>query len=93
MHFGLAALLGVAVTVLLRALFPEDVGTFRGSALVVLALAGIWALNFLIILPAINPEFVTLVPLWASFTSKMLFGLLAAAALSATRSGAGPREL
>lgn len=81
-HFGLAALLGVAVVLALRAVVPALIGTWRGAALVVLALAGIWAVNFLVILPLVNPGFVTLVPLWASFTSKLLFGLFAAVALA-----------
>jgi hypothetical protein len=35
----------------------------------------------MIVLPLINPAFVEIVPLGASFTSKLLFGIAAAASL------------
>ena len=37
-------------------------------------LAGIWAINFLVVLPVINPAFVTLLPFLVTLASKMLFG-------------------
>jgi hypothetical protein len=37
-------------------------------------LAAIWAVNFFVVLPALNPVFVALLPLAITFTSKMLFG-------------------
>ena len=42
-------------------------------ALVTLAL--VWAMNFLVILPALNPAFVTLMPYGATLASKLLFGI------------------
>ena len=44
-------------------------------------LAAVWLVNFMIVLPLINPAFVDIVPLGVSFTSKLLFGIAAAACL------------
>lgn len=78
-HMGLAILLGIAVAGVLRSLWPRRL---RGSPLefaaIITALAGVWAMNFFILLPVINPDFVTLVPYWASLVSKVLFGGAAA---------------
>jgi hypothetical protein len=46
------------------------------------ALTGIWAVNFLWILPALNPAFVTLMPHHATIASKLLFALAMAAVLT-----------
>jgi len=40
-----------------------------------LMLAGIWAFNFFVLLPEINPAFVAYVPLAPSFVSKLSFGI------------------
>jgi hypothetical protein len=77
-HMGLAILLGIAVAVLVNRLLPRSVGTAMEPAVVIVALAGVWAANFFVILPAINPDFVGLVPYGASFVSKLLFGFAAA---------------
>jgi hypothetical protein len=78
-HMGLAVLLGIAIAGVLRSLWPER---SRGSSLefaaVVAVLAGVWAMNFFVLLPAINPGFATLVPYWTSLLSKVLFGAAAA---------------
>ena len=37
--------------------------------------AAIWAFNFFVLLPQINPEFVALVPYAIALPSKLLFGL------------------
>jgi hypothetical protein len=77
-HMGLAVLLGVAIAFFVQRFLPRIVGTAWEPVVVVGILAGVWAMNFLVILPLINPEFVTIVPLSVSFASKMLFGLVAA---------------
>lgn len=38
------------------------------------ALACVWALNFLVVLPVVNPGFVTLMPFAVTLASKLLFG-------------------
>jgi len=49
--------------------------------LVVLVLAAVWAINFLVILPQLNPAFPDLLPSAVTFLSKILFGVAAAAVL------------
>jgi len=39
------------------------------------ALVAIWATNFFLILPAINPDFVTLMPYTVTLISKLGFGI------------------
>ena len=46
------------------------------------ALALVWAFNFLVLLPAINPEFTTLLPHPVTLFSKLLFGVAMAAVLA-----------
>lgn len=80
-HMAVAVALGIAVSVACFALFGR---TLQGAALyglVVMALVGDWAFNFLVLLPLINPAFVEAVPYPISFLSKLLFGLAAAEVL------------
>ena len=80
-HFGLAAALGIAVAVVIRQVAPKLAGSLTESALIIAALAGVWSMNFLVILPIVNPAFVHIVPMPVSFASKMLFGVATALAL------------
>ena len=77
-HMSLAILLGIAITVLLRSLAPRLRGTALEPIAVIGLLVAVWATNFFIVLPAINPAFVGLVPYGASLISKVLFGVAAA---------------
>jgi hypothetical protein len=45
------------------------------------SLAVVWLVNFTVVLPALNPSFVTLLPLWATLISKLLFGAAMTAVL------------
>lgn len=83
-HMALAAALGVAVVAAMRALPIPRHGWLTDLALAFAALGGVWAFNFLLLLPALSPEFVTIVPMPVSFTSKLLFGLASFAALEAS---------
>lgn len=76
-HMALATALGIALALAWRALAlrPER-GNPYGFALAVLA--AVWAMNFLVVLPAIGSDFVTLMPYPVSFVSKLLFGAAAA---------------
>lgn len=47
------------------------------------ALAAVWALNFGLVLPRVNPAFVTLMPPAVTAASKLLFGFAMAAVLTA----------
>jgi hypothetical protein len=81
-HMALSIALGVAVAkLLLGLLVPTRHG---GSALLAGALAvlaAVWAVNFFVILPLVNPAFVTLLPFAVTLVSKLLFGLAMGLAL------------
>ncbi|MBI5563044.1 MAG: hypothetical protein HY894_09390 [Deltaproteobacteria bacterium] len=76
-HLILSALIGVAFGVLqcllhrARAAVSYPILVSSGAAL----LAGIWAFNFFVLLPVINPAFTVYVPLAPAFFSKLSFGL------------------
>lgn len=80
-HMGLAIALGIAVAVGCDILARRRSRFFQPYAIVPMALIGVWAINFLVVLPLINPAFVQLVPYPVSFLSKLLFGLAAAEVL------------
>ena len=83
---SLAPLLGVVIHLVLSVLlaflcytvFIEPASRRFGPTLILpgsmIVLAGVWAINFLVILPVINPAFVTLLPFLVTLLSKMLFG-------------------
>jgi len=78
-HLGLAVALGIAVALVmpLVARRPEALR----SELILLTLSilmAVWAINFLVVLPHINPAFVHLLPHSVTLFSKLLFGLAAA---------------
>ena len=74
-HMALAAALGVIVVAALRALPVRRRGWRADLALTLAALGAVWAFNFLVLLPAISPDFVVIVPMPVSLASKLLFGL------------------
>lgn len=80
-HMTLAVALGVALAATWRALRTHKVAAVGPYPFMVTALAGVWATNFFVILPIVSPSFVHAVPYAVSLTSKLLFGLAAAAAL------------
>ena len=83
-HMGLAAILGVATTLAIRPVL----GSLRRPglyAVVAAALALVWAVNFLVVLPFVSPQFVDVVPYAVSLVSKLLFGVAAAWTLQFSR--------
>ncbi|MEJ1991611.1 MAG: hypothetical protein P8X50_07800 [Maritimibacter sp.] len=77
-HMVLALMIGLAFAIAIPRVLPRVAGTLAEPLLVVVGLVAIWAMNFFVLLPVINPDFVTIVPYGASLTSKVLFGLAAA---------------
>lgn len=76
-HFLLSIALATAfVQVFGRRRSPATL--FAGA---VAALAAVWAINFFLLLPLINPAFVSLLPYPVTLVSKLLFGLAMAAVL------------
>lgn len=78
-HMSLALGLGVLVAVILRSAMPRLAGTLTEAGILVATLGVVWATNFFVVLPVMNPAFVHIVPLPVSFASKILFGVAAAA--------------
>lgn len=80
-HMMLAALLGVVLTALWQSLAggQRSAGALYGFMLT--SLTFVWAANFFIVLPVVEPSFVHLLPYSVSLVSKLLFGVAAAEAL------------
>lgn len=85
LHMLLAIALGVAVVAAFHAPLLRRINAWPQSALVVLALAAVWSVNFLLVLPHLDPAFLTLLPVAVTLTSKLLFGVSAAAVLRSQR--------
>lgn len=81
-HMLIALLLGMAIAILSRRLLPRSRSALLEPCFVVASLIGVWVLNFHLVLPLINPEFVHLMPLEVSLASKVFFGIAAAFVLS-----------
>ncbi len=75
-HFLLSIALAV---VLVRALHHRRAAVIFLAALT--ALAAVWAFNFLLLLPLIDPAFVALLPHPVTLISKLLFGVAMASVL------------
>jgi hypothetical protein len=80
-HMALALALGVALAFAWRAMSAHRLDRASPYGLTISALAGVWVINFFILLPAISPAFVHLLPHSVSLLSKLLFGLAAAEVL------------
>ncbi|MBM5812308.1 MAG: hypothetical protein FJ191_10145 [Gammaproteobacteria bacterium] len=80
-HFGLSALLGLAFGYALSSPALRAVGRPATYPVAVVLLIGTWAVNFLVLLPALNPVFVGLMPMPVTLASKALFGVAMAATL------------
>jgi len=91
-HMALAAFLGIAVAIAMRSA-ADDLQGIRLYAAVTAALVVVWAVNFFVVLPIINPQFVAVVPYTVSFVSKVLFGVAAAGTLQAGRGMRASRDV
>lgn len=85
LHMVLAVGLGVAVTAAFSAPMLRRIEGWSRSTLVVLTLGLVWAFNFMVVLPMLEPSFITLLPLAATLASKLLFGVAAAATFRTQR--------
>ena len=77
-HMALSVVLGLAIAIMVPRALPRLAGTVLEPVAVVTALVAVWAVNFFVVLPVVNPDFVTVVPYAASLISKTLFGVAAA---------------
>lgn len=78
MHMTLAVTLGIGLSFAWQAFRRYQPMLRSPYPFMLAALAGVWALNFFIVLPIVSPAFVHLVPYAVSLTSKLLFGAAAA---------------
>lgn len=81
-HLALSLALGALFAAAIWLPFARRRGGAVTLASAVIALAGVWVMNFFIILPALNPAFVTLMPYKVTLFSKLLFGIAMAWALN-----------
>ena len=81
-HMMIAILLGIAIALVSGKFLPEARSVLLEPCFVVTGLVCVWTVNFNLILPVINPDFVHLLPLEASLASKVFFGMAAALVLN-----------
>jgi len=74
-HMALATALGYAFAHAIWKPWARARGPLATLAAAALVLATIWTLNFFVVLPALNPAFIALMPYSVSFASKMLFAV------------------
>ena len=74
-HFVLSCALVLGFAAVLCAPLLRLFGRKGVIAGAIAVLAAIWAVNFFVVLPVINPAFVALMPLPVTLVSKLLFGL------------------
>jgi hypothetical protein len=77
-HMTLAIALGIALTFIFQRAFKHVQGNGAIYVMMMIVLAGVWATNFLVVLPHLSPAFIHLVPYQISLLSKLLFALAAA---------------
>jgi hypothetical protein len=80
-HMTLAVMLGVALAFAWRTYSANRGGRANPYPFTLAALAGVWAINFFVVLPIVSPAFIHMVPYAVSLASKLLFGLAAAEVL------------
>jgi hypothetical protein len=89
---ALAVMLGVVLSFGWQTLSAHRPGLANPYPFMLAALAGVWTVNFFLVLPIVSPAFIHIVPYAVSLTSKLLFGVAAAAivrheAISVARPG------
>ncbi len=87
-HLALSVLLVMLLSLAIGLPWTRKPSPQRTVLISVSALILVWAVNFLLLLPHLNPAFVQLMPYPVTLFSKLLFGLAAGFCLS--RSGANP---
>lgn len=82
-HLALAVVLGIGLAIAVRQFTHARADRFSVFGIAIVVLAAVWSVNFLLILPYLNPDFVHLLPYGVTLLSKLLFGVSAAAMLRA----------
>jgi hypothetical protein len=90
-HMSLAVALGMGLAALMRTAPRRPMHDAVVYTFMLGGLAAVWAVNFFVVLPAISPSFVHLLPLAVTLASKLAFGLAAAVtACALTSAGSEP---
>jgi hypothetical protein len=79
-HFGLSIALGLLLGLPLIAFAQRKMSALLPVCLGLFGL--IWVMNFMLVLPVLNPIFPTLLPFWVTLFSKLLFGSTLAGVLA-----------
>ena len=74
-HMLLSVALGITFAATIWRLAAPRLGAAAFLATAAASLALVWAFNFFVVLPVLNPVFVTLMPYGATLASKVLFGI------------------
>jgi hypothetical protein len=80
-HMGLAVALGIALCAFVQILNRRLVRDAVISLFMIGSLALVWVINYFVVLPAVSPSFVHLLPYAVTLASKLAFGIAAAATL------------
>ena len=73
-HFVLSIGLAIAFGWIVWRPFSHKLNRVTGTLVGIAVLCLLWAMNFVVVLPALNPAFVTLMPYPVTLLSKALFG-------------------
>jgi len=74
-HMLLSVALGLAFAATIWRLAAPRLGTAAFMTTAAVSLALVWAINFWVVLPVLNPAFITLLPYGVTLASKILFGI------------------
>jgi len=77
----LAVALGISLAFAIHFSLRKNDRIYAEYSLPILTLTTVWAVNFFLVLPYLNPRFVDLLPYSVTLVSKLLFGLSAAMVL------------
>jgi hypothetical protein len=80
-HMGLAAALGIALNVAFQIVVGRLSRDRAIFSFMLGSLAAVWVVNYFVVLPAVSPSFVHLLPYAITLASKLAFGCVAAATL------------
>lgn len=81
-HMLLAVTLGYVFAYAVWKPFAHPRGIVVTLVVSILTLASVWTMNFFIVLPVLNPTFISLMPYLVTFASKLLFALAMAVTLA-----------
>jgi hypothetical protein len=74
-HMLLSVALGLAFAATIWRLAAPRLSAAAFMTAAAASLALVWAINFLVVLPVLNPAFITLMPYGITLASKVLFGI------------------